>query len=380
MAHDVEFSGPVASAVLPPFTVSVIVPSYRQGRFLRACLESLLRQSAPSIEIIVLDNCSDDETASVLDAYRSRLARVEVRADLGQADALRRGFSLARGEVLAWLNCDDMLMPGAVARAVGVFQREPLVDVVYGHCAHVDEAGDFLGYFHFISEYDEGALRNISDFIPQPSTFFRRSAYERSGGVDASLYYAMDWDLWCRMARTGARFRFIPEVLSGARIHAGAKTVRGGLRRFLEIARVNIRHKTQPMPMLATLFMVHQIAGRLRLKRLGPLHRALLRLWSAFGGPSIEQRVVFGIGHGPQLVAQSADVRFPAYREIGELRFGFYPTGANATVKICGEAAVAAGSTYLLRFSSTRFVEEVRVEVSEFRGLLPARIVLQGSA
>ena len=90
--------------------------------------------------------------------------------------------------------------------------------------------------------------------------------------------------------------------------------------------------------------------------------------------------MVFGIGHGPQLVAQSADVRFPAYREIGELRFGFYRTGANATVKICGEAAVAAGSTYVLRFSSTRFVEEVRVEVSGFRGLLPARIVLQGSA
>jgi glycosyltransferase involved in cell wall biosynthesis len=357
--------------------LSVVVPSYRQGRFLRPCLESLLRQSGPALEILVLDNCSDDETAAVLEAYRTRLSRVEVRPDHGQADALRRGFAMARGEILAWLNCDDMLMPAAAARAVNVLQADPAIDVVYGHCAHIDEAGDFLGYFHFISDYDEEILRNASDFIPQPSTFFRRSAYERSGGLDPSLSYTMDWDLWCLMARSGAKFRFLPEVLAAARIHAGAKTVRGGLRRFLEVTRVNLRHKTRPLPTLATHFLAHQVAGRLRLKSLGPLYSALLRLRGSLGGLSIQQSVVLGIGHGPKLLARSADVRFPVFREVSAFRVQFDRPEARADVRICGEVAVRSGSSYCRQFESARFIEDVRVEVEGYEGVLPASIAVQ---
>ena len=336
-----------------------------------------MRQSGPSLEILVLDNCSDDETAAVLEAYRTRLSRVEVRPDHGQADALRRGFGMARGEIFAWLNCDDMLMPGAAARAVGVLQADHAIDVVYGHCAHIDEAGDFLGYFHFIADYDEGTLRNARNFIPQPSTFFRRSAYERSGGLDPSLSYTMDWDLWCLMARSGAKFRFIPEVLSAARIHAGAKTVRGGLRRFPELTRVNLRYKTRPLPILATHFLAHQVAGRLRLKRLGPLHRALIMLWRSLGGPSIEQTMVFGIGPGPQLIARSADVRFPVFREVSAFRVHFDRPEARANVRISGEGALFSGSSYFWQFESARFIEDVRVEVAAYEGVLPASIAVQ---
>lgn len=374
-----ELPTPAASPAPSAPTVSVVVPSYQQGRFLKCCLESLLRQAGPPIEILVLDNRSDDETAAVLNLYRSRLSRVEVRRDKGQADALRRGFAMARGEILAWLNCDDMFMPGAVARAVEVFQQEPSVDAVYGHCAHIDESGDFLGYFHFIADYDEEALRNFSDFIPQPSTFFRRSAYERAGGLDAALYYVMDWDLWCRMARTGSKFHFLPEILSGARIHAGAKTVRGGLRRVLELTRVNLRHKTQPLPMLATLFVIHRVAGYLRLNKLQSLRRSLRDLWSSFGGPSVEERTVFGIGRGPQLIAQSADIRFPVYREVGELQIWFDRSVGRANVRICGEAAVASGSSYVVQFRPARFLEGVCVEVSDYAGALPVGITIRSS-
>lgn len=358
-------------------TVSVVVPSYRQGRFLGPCLESLLRQSGPAIEILVLDNCSDDETAGVLETYRTRLSRVEVRPDEGQSDALRRGFGMARGEIFAWLNCDDMLMPGAAARAVNVLQADPSIDVVYGHCAHIDEGGDFLGYFHFIADYDEETLRNASDFIPQPSTFFRRSAYERSGGLDLSLHYTMDWDLWCLMARSGAKFRFIPEVLSAARIHAGAKTVRGGLRRFLELTRVNLRHKTRPLPILATHFLAHQVAGRFPLKRLGPLHHALRMLWRSLGGPSIEHSVVFGIGRGPRLTARFADVCFPVFRKVTALRLRFDRPESRADVRICGEEAVFSGSSYLRQFETARFIEDARIEVAGYEGALPAPIAVQ---
>ena len=357
--------------------VSVIVPSFQQGKFLRSCLESLLKQTGPVPEIIVLDNLSTDETPAVLTEYASRLSRVEIKRDRGQADALRRGFAMAKGDILGWLNCDDMLMLGAIERAVAALEADPQIDVVYGHCAHMDEAGDFLGYFHYIADYDEEELRNFNDFIPQPSTFFRRSAYERAGGVDPSLYYAMDWDLWCKMARTGSRFRFIPEVLSGARIHQNAKTVKGGWRRFLEVSRVNLRHKTLPLPMIPTLYLLHLVASRIQLSKFGPLYRWLRRLWRSAGGRLIEKKVVLGIGEGPRLVSQPASVRFPVFKEVGEVRFRLGLSVGRAKVTICGEEAGSSGFNYARPFERGHFLAEAVVDVSEYPGALPDSIAVQ---
>lgn len=356
--------------------VSIVVPSYRQGRFLAACLESLIRQAASNLEIIVLDNCSDDETAAVLEAYRPALTRVEVRPDRGQADALRRGFEMATGDILGWLNCDDMLMPGAVERVEGVFEKTSTLDVVYGNCAQVDERGDFLGYFPYIRDYDEDELRNFNDFIPQSSTFFRRSAYEKAGGLDATLHYAMDWDLWCRMATAGAKFEFLSDVLSGVRIHPDAKTVRGGLRRFIEVSRVNLRHKTQFLPMVATMFVAHRFFRLLRLNRFTPLSRLLRRLWQKAGGRLITQRVILGVGCGPRLLDSSASIRFPVYKRCSQVAVSIQ--GAErARVRICGSEVTRSAGKWTAPFQDAPFLESVEVAIDDYQGPLPAKVFVR---
>src|SRR6185295_11209871 len=133
--------------------VSIVVPSFQHGRFLTCALESLLRQTYSNIEIIVQDNGSTDETPEILARYRSRLALVCTEKDAGQSDALRKGFERSHGEILGWLNADDLLLPDAVEKIVARFQQEPAAAVVYGHAVLLSETGQFIRYFHEIQAF-----------------------------------------------------------------------------------------------------------------------------------------------------------------------------------------------------------------------------------
>lgn len=228
--------------------VSVVIPSFEQGRFLRAALRSLVGQDYPRVEILVQDNCSTDRTAEVLGEFETKIDSIRVERDGGQSDALRRGFERARGEILTWLNADDLLMPDAIANAVEAFTASDTPDVVYGHCAHVEESGTFQRYFYEVQDYSASLLRNVADFISQPGTFFSRDAYDAVGGLDGDLHYAMDWDLWCRFARGGLRFRRLDEVMAAARFYPATKTSSGGLSRVREILSVNRRYQTDRLP------------------------------------------------------------------------------------------------------------------------------------
>lgn len=293
--------------------VSVVVPSYEQGKFLSTTLESLVSQTYPRIEVIVQDNRSRDQSAAILARFRDRLSQVVVEADEGQSDALRRGFRRATGSILTWLNADDLLMPDAVEEAVRAFTEDGELGVVYGDCAHISGSGQFLRYFYEIQPYSETLLRNAIDFITQPGTFFRRGAYDKIGGIDPDLHYAMDWDLWCRFASAGLGFRKLERVVSAARFYPETKTASGGFRRALEILKVNARHKTSLVPWGGLSHLYGDLL-RPRLRAVEPVARWIYRRMGP--GETLALSEVHGLARGNIVVGSRFFVRFPVFRKI----------------------------------------------------------------
>src|SRR5437016_2863998 len=175
--------------------VSVVTPSFNQEEYIEATIRSVLGQDYPAIEYIVVDGGSGDSTIEILKRYQGKLTWTSEK-DAGQADAINKGFARARGEIVAWLNSDDTYEPGAISAAVGYLRAHPDVAMVYGEANFIDAAGKFIGRCAHVEEFDAGRLVNYSDFIVQPASFFRRSALEAVGGLDPSLHYAMDYDLW----------------------------------------------------------------------------------------------------------------------------------------------------------------------------------------
>jgi glycosyltransferase involved in cell wall biosynthesis len=203
--------------------ISIVVPSYNQGRFLRATLDSVLGQNYPNLELIVQDGASSDESAAVLREYSQRLTHWESQRDNGQAHAINLGFRHATGEVLAYLNSDDLLLPGALAYVGDYFERKPAVDVVYGHRVNIDESGLEIG--RWILPAHQNEILRWADFVPQETLFWRRRIWERAGGaMDESFRFALDWDLLLRFLAHGARFSRLPRFLGAFRIHEAQKT------------------------------------------------------------------------------------------------------------------------------------------------------------
>lgn len=202
--------------------VSIVTPSYNQGRFLEETLVSVRKQDYPRVEHIVIDGGSSDQSVDVIRRHEGGLARWVSEPDRGQSDAIAKGFSMATGELFAWLNSDDLLMPSAVGTAVRTFITAPSIGLVYGDRVEIDAKGNIIGVVELPSHHDRMFRRNVT--IPQETAFFRRSAYEAVGGVDTTLHFAMDFDLWIRLAHV-ATMRHVPMFLGCYRRHALSKSV-----------------------------------------------------------------------------------------------------------------------------------------------------------
>jgi len=226
--------------------VTVVTPSYNQGRFIRATIESVLSQNYPNLEYIVMDGLSDDETASICAEYAGKLTFIAEK-DQGQSDAINKGFTLARGEIVAWLNSDDLFLPGAIERAVEAFLREPELGAVYGEGYQIDVDGRIKQRFAVTEPFNLWKLVYMSDYILQQTVFFRRKVFEDVGPLDRELHYGMDWDV---LIRIGKRFmlRYLPYYMGALREHGEAKTTTGGARRFRELATVMRRHGKMRFP------------------------------------------------------------------------------------------------------------------------------------
>jgi len=202
--------------------VSIVTPSFNMARYLPQAIESVLAQDYPSIEYIVVDGGSTDDTLDILRAYGDRL-RFTVGKDKGPSDAAHRGFQQATGEIFAWLNADDSFLPGAIRIGVDYLLAHPDVDVVYGEGYWIDEDGAVIRRYPTLP-FDAKTLARDC-FICQPASFIRASSYRRCG-LDPDVNQSFDYDLWIRMARQNFRFASIPQYLANSRMHRGAKTIR----------------------------------------------------------------------------------------------------------------------------------------------------------
>lgn len=202
-------------------SLSIVTPSYNQGYFIERTLLSVLSQSDPADEYVVFDGGSNDETTAILAKFGDSLVWTSQR-DRGQSDAVNKGIRATSGDIIGWLNSDDIYYPGAFEKVRQYFADHPDVDVVYGKSNHIDE-GDGV-----IEPYptEEWSLERMKDIcvISQPAAFFRRSIVEKFGGLDESLQFCMDYEFWLRLAQSGAKFAYLPKLLAATRIHGQTKT------------------------------------------------------------------------------------------------------------------------------------------------------------
>lgn len=217
-------------------TITIVTPSFNQGEFLAETIESVISQAGDfRIDYIIVDGGSTDNSVAIIRRYdalirtdrylvncRGLTFRWLSERDRGQADALAKGFRIAKGELLAWLNSDDVYQPGALQAVANCFIDHPETGLVYGDAHYCDAAGTVIGRYR--TEAYEYAKLAWFNFICQPSTFFRKEVFDTVGGLDDTLQFAMDYDLWVRI---GKRFtcRHLPVSLSMYRLHESSKTL-----------------------------------------------------------------------------------------------------------------------------------------------------------
>jgi glycosyltransferase involved in cell wall biosynthesis len=218
--------------------VSIVTPSFQQGRFLRACIESVLMQEVP-VDYMVLDGGSTDESSGILRGYGQRFAWRSA-PDAGQAAAINEGLQRTRGEICGYLNSDDELRPHSMARVVEFFGQHPDVDVVYGRADITDDAGHVLRPAPTLP-FDHAILIEHC-FICQPAAFWRRRVHDRFGWFDPSFDNAFDYEFWLRLARGGACFAYLDETLANSREHPATKSRQRRAEIFAEIRRMQLKH------------------------------------------------------------------------------------------------------------------------------------------
>jgi glycosyltransferase involved in cell wall biosynthesis len=221
--------------------VSIITPSYNQARFLPATIESVLGQNYPNIEYIIVDGGSDDGSKEIIESYADRLAWWVSEKDSGQTSAINKGFAHANGEILAWLNSDDTYEPGAIQEAVDFLVDHPSVGLVYGDCNFIDENGRAFGLFG-AAQTDYQKLKQGYVHIPQQAAFWRADLWRQVAPLDESFFFAMDYDLWVRLAEI-SELRYLPgRNWANFRLHGDAKSIAADDRCWPEMMRVHYRN------------------------------------------------------------------------------------------------------------------------------------------
>lgn len=224
--------------------ISVVIPSFNQARYLGETLESVQSQDHRDVEILVFDGGSTDGSADILKKRENRQLKWVSRPDRGQADAVNQGLKEASGDILAYLNSDDLYYPGALRAVEAAFAANPSWEILYGDANHHwEDTGQIEPYYTEDWNYDR--LLDVC-YLCQPAVFWRRSILERHGFLDASLYGAMDYDYWLRIGRATPFHRLKGAFLAGSRMHRTNKTLAERPRLHEEILRVALRHARRP--------------------------------------------------------------------------------------------------------------------------------------
>lgn len=203
--------------------ISIVTPSYQQGHFIEQTISSVLTQGYPNLQYFVQDGGSTDKTVAILEKFEARLSGWESRKDGGQTAALNLGFARTDGDIMGYINSDDLLLPHSLHTVASFFADNPEIDVVYGDRLLVDEDGAEVGNWR-LPEHDNDVL-SWADYIPQETMFWHRRIWERAGGrFDESFHFAMDWDLILRFRASGAKFKHLPQFLGAFRTHSSQKS------------------------------------------------------------------------------------------------------------------------------------------------------------
>jgi glycosyltransferase involved in cell wall biosynthesis len=242
--------------------VSIITPSFNQARFLERTIQSVLAQDYPRIEYIIVDGGSTDGSLEIIQKYQGRIASWVSEQDQGQTDAINKGFDRATGEILAWLNSDDTYHAGAVTAAVKYLLENPQVAMVYADCDFIDENDRVIGQFH-AAQTDLRRLRAGYVHIPQQTMFFRAKYWRELGPLDPSFYFAMDYDLWTRLA-AHAPITYLPgKTWANFRIHTGSKTSIADKRGWQEMIRVHYRDGGSFFSPIVAKYYLRKVIGPL---------------------------------------------------------------------------------------------------------------------
>jgi glycosyltransferase involved in cell wall biosynthesis len=219
--------------------ISIVTPSFNQAAFLEQTICSVLEQDYTNIEYIIIDGGSTDGSLEIIQRHARCIAWWVSEPDRGQTDAINKGFAHAHGEIFAWLNSDDTYLPGALSEAAAFLSAHPEVGMVYGDANLVDEDGQVIGKFP-AAQTDYNLLRRGYVHIPQQAAFFRAHLWREAGPLDPTFYFAMDYDLWVRLARL-APLQYNPRPWANFRLHSRGKSVVSDDRCWPEMLRVHYR-------------------------------------------------------------------------------------------------------------------------------------------
>lgn len=232
--------------VLP--SISIIVPNFNGGETIEATLVSLIEQNYPGLEILVVDGGSTDNSVDVIRKYERHISWWVSEKDSGQSDAINKGFARATGEVTNWLCSDDVLMPGALQAVGKAFAKNPEADLVAGACRFCylgDPGRDRID----APSPERLALLPCTNPLPQPGCFFRRSLLDRKPVLDVNLHFAMDFELWNYFVQKGAKWVFIPDVLSQMNFSDSNKTSTGRVKITREFETIYKRYVNERIPL-----------------------------------------------------------------------------------------------------------------------------------
>ena len=242
--------------------VSIVTPSFNQSAFLEETIRSVLEQDYTNIEYIIIDGGSTDGSQEIIQKYADRLAYWVSEKDRGQTDALNKGFAAAHGSILAWLNSDDTYNPGAVSEAVSYLAAHPETGMVYADLDFIDEHNRVVGRFP-AAQTDLRRLRRGYVHIPQPASFFRAEHWHRVGPLDPGFYFAMDYDLWVRLAKV-TNLQYLPgRTWANFRLHSAGKTVAADDRCWPEMLRVHYRDGGKLFSPIVLKYLVRKLAAPL---------------------------------------------------------------------------------------------------------------------
>ena len=220
--------------------VTIITPSYNQGDYIERTILSVLNQSYKAIEYIIFDSCSTDNTMNIVNKYKDKL-KVFVEKDKGQTDAINKGFRMASGDIIGWINSDDELLPDCVEKVVNAFKSNENIGIVYGDTILIDQNNNKIGDAK-CPNINLNKLLNTNSSVIQPGSFYKKDLVQKVGYLNDKLSYVMDFDLWIKLLKISNAY-YIPQYLSEFRFHDSSKTQSAYLKFLPEKIKIIIENK-----------------------------------------------------------------------------------------------------------------------------------------